>query len=99
MGALWRSKRAVIVGDPMQIEPVFTVPIRLIDALARQAGLDGEVRVAPYQVSVQNLADDASFLGTNVPVRFSGSAVRCGFIGVAWIQCLLSPTPLPTRTR
>ena len=24
VGALWRSKRAVVVGDPMQIEPVFT---------------------------------------------------------------------------
>jgi hypothetical protein len=80
VGALWRSKRAVIVGDPMQIEPVFTVPIGLIDALARQAGLDGEVRVAPSQVSVQNLADGANFLGANVPVggqiQWIGSPLR-----------------------
>ena len=80
VGALWRSKRAVVVGDPMQIEPVFTVPIRLIDALARQAGLQGEVRVAPYQVSVQNLADGANVFGANVPVggqtQWIGSPLR-----------------------
>ena len=47
----------------MQIEPVFTVPIRLIEALAWEAGLTPEANVAPHQVSVQNLADAANSLG------------------------------------
>lgn len=80
VGALWRSKRAVVVGDPLQIEPVFTVPIRLIEALAREAGLKPEANVAPHQVSVQNLADAANGLGALVPVggemQWVGSPLR-----------------------
>ncbi|WP_168220312.1 DEAD/DEAH box helicase [Azospirillum thermophilum] len=80
VGALWRSKRAVVVGDPMQIEPVFTVPIRLIDALARDAGLTRAARMAPHQASVQTLADAANSLGALVPVggemQWIGSPLR-----------------------
>lgn len=63
VGALWRARRAVVVGDPLQIEPVFTVPIRLIEALARAARLPVEPVVAPHRASVQNLADQANALG------------------------------------
>jgi hypothetical protein len=64
VGALWRAKRAVVVGDPLQIEPVFTVPIKLIEALSRASRLPPDQDVAPHRVSVQNLADAASQLGT-----------------------------------
>ncbi|WP_066452957.1 DEAD/DEAH box helicase [Castellaniella caeni] len=60
VGALWRARRAVVVGDPQQIEPVFTVPVKLIDALAKSAKLPEGLRVAPHLVSVQNLADAAN---------------------------------------
>lgn len=63
VGALWRAKRAVVVGDPLQIEPVFTVPIQLIEALATSSTLPSDMNVAPHQVSVQNLADAANPLG------------------------------------
>lgn len=63
VGALWRARRAVVVGDPLQIEPVFTVPIRLIDALARSAGLPPARPVEPHLVSVQTLADEANTAG------------------------------------
>lgn len=63
VGALWRAKRAVVVGDPLQIEPVFTVPIKLIEALAKSSDLPLDRDVAPHRVSVQNLADAANCLG------------------------------------
>lgn len=63
VGALWRVKRAVVVGDPLQIEPVFTVPIKLIEALAASSALPVDMDVAPHRVSVQNLADAANSLG------------------------------------
>jgi len=63
VGALWRAKRAVVVGDPLQIEPVFTVPIKLIEALAKSSSLPPDMDVAPHRVSVQNLADAANHLG------------------------------------
>lgn len=30
LGALWRTQRAIIVGDPLQVEPVLTVPKELV---------------------------------------------------------------------
>lgn len=63
VGALWRSRRAVVVGDPLQIEPVFTVPIALSEALAAKAGLAEDAGVAPHQFSAQALADSASPVG------------------------------------
>lgn len=64
VGALWRCQRAVVVGDPMQIEPVFTVPIKLIEALATTSKLSDDANVKPHKVSAQNLADAANALGT-----------------------------------
>lgn len=66
VGALWRAKRAVVVGDPLQIEPVFTVPVKLIEALARSSKLPEGLRVTPHTVSVQNLADAANPCGALV---------------------------------
>lgn len=76
VGALWRAKRAVVVGDPLQIEPVFTVPIPLIEALADCADLPSDMDVAPHHVSVQNLADSANTLGTWI-----GSGAATQWIG------------------
>lgn len=66
VGALWRTKRAVVVGDPLQIEPVFTVPVKLIDALAKHSGVTKDDQVLPHKCSVQNLADLANRLGTSI---------------------------------
>jgi hypothetical protein len=81
VGALWRTKRAVVVGDPLQIEPVFTVPIKLIEALEREANLPDKRQVAPHHVSVQTLADLANALGTEIgtmgrPLQWIGSPLR-----------------------
>ncbi len=66
VGALWRCKRAVVVGDPLQIEPVFTVPIKLIEKLFRLSGLPNDTKIMPHRTSIQSLADEANQLGTNI---------------------------------
>jgi hypothetical protein len=80
VGALWRARRAVVVGDPLQIEPVFTVPIKLIEALARNARLPSGRPVEPHLASVQNLADEANALGARIQVdgndKWIGSPLR-----------------------
>lgn len=80
VGALWRARRAVVVGDPLQIEPVFTVPIKLIEALSRSSELPSDSDVAPHRVSVQNLADAANslgaWIGSGQDVQWIGSPLR-----------------------
>lgn len=80
VGALWRAQRAVVVGDPLQIEPVFTVPIKLLEALAKASDLPGDMTVTPDKTSVQNLADEANALGAIVggegQSRWVGSPLR-----------------------
>jgi len=69
VGALWRARRAMVVGDPLQIEPVFTVPSRLIGELARLSPHTADGRYSPAKVSVQRLADEANPYGTYVTVK------------------------------
>lgn len=80
VGALWRAKRAVVVGDPLQIEPVFNVPIKLAEALAQAIHLPATRQVMPHQVSVQNLADLANAVGalvtTSSESQWIGSPLR-----------------------
>lgn len=59
VGALMRTRKAVIVGDPIQIEPVVTLPNTLTEAICRQFGVDAMYFNAPT-ASAQTLADDAS---------------------------------------
>ncbi|WP_395742263.1 DEAD/DEAH box helicase [Prosthecobacter sp.] len=59
VGAIMRSKRAVIVGDPIQIEPVVVLPETLTHAMCRRFGVDPDKYAAP-SASVQTLADSAS---------------------------------------
>ncbi|RXE46472.1 DEAD/DEAH box helicase [Chromohalobacter israelensis] len=65
VGALWRAKRAVVVGDPLQIEPVFTVPAGLVEAMAK-GELDRDwYKWSPTVSSVQVVADRANPYGTD----------------------------------
>ena len=56
VGGLIRSRRAVIVGDPIQIPPVVTLPDTLTDAVQRHFGVDPDRFNAPV-ASAQTLAD------------------------------------------
>jgi hypothetical protein len=65
VGALWRSRRAVIVGDPLQLEPVVTLPWGGQVALLREFGVAEEW--APGRTSVQQVADRLAVHGTSLP--------------------------------
>lgn len=62
VGAIWRSKRTVVVGDPLQLEPVFTLPFTVQQALRRYHQV--EETWLPGCTSVQQLADRVNLLGT-----------------------------------
>jgi superfamily I DNA and/or RNA helicase len=74
VGALLRSKRAIIVGDPIQIEPVVVLPDTLTDAICRQFGVDSE-RFSGPRASVQTLADSASNYATEFQTGFGSRTV------------------------
>ena len=59
VGALMRTKRAVIVGDPIQIEPIVTLPESLTKAIYKHFAIDPDKFNAP-EASAQTLADAAS---------------------------------------
>jgi hypothetical protein len=73
-GAIWRAQRAVVVGDPMQIEPVVTLPFTAQQALRAHYGA-GEWSL-PSKASAQSLADQANVYGTYLPAE--GDAVWVG---------------------
>lgn len=72
VGAIMRTKRAVIVGDPIQIEPIVMLPNTLTEAICRQFGVDPAQYSAP-RASVQTLADAASAYITEFEMKYGGS--------------------------
>jgi AAA domain len=65
VGALWRTKRAVVVGDPLQLEPITTLPFRAEQAIRNE--LDVDEQWSTSRSSVQRLADRPTRLGTWLP--------------------------------
>ncbi|MCT7354271.1 AAA domain-containing protein [Streptomyces sp. 15-116A] len=66
-GALWRARRAVLVGDPLQLEPVVPLPLSVQERLRRAYGVDAEW--LPARTSAQRVADRTNRWGTTVPSR------------------------------
>jgi len=58
-GAIMRCRRAIVVGDPMQIEPVVMLPDHLTDAICREFKIDETLYNAPA-ASAQTLSDSAT---------------------------------------
>lgn len=65
VGAMWHARRVIAVGDPLQLQPVVTLPDRTREALAEAYGV-GREWLAPA-ASVQTLVDRASPVGTALP--------------------------------
>ena len=83
-GALWRSRRAVIIGDPFQVEPVMTVPAAVVAELEHRSKVGPEW--SPSSQSAQTLADRTMRLGayvgdgpdptwTGLPLRAHGRCI------------------------
>ncbi|AIC25246.1 UvrD family helicase-like domain-containing protein [Rhizobium etli bv. mimosae str. IE4771] len=66
VGALLRARRAMVIGDPQQIEPVFTLPSVLIGAASALSLHTAAGQYSPNRVSVQMLADAANRYGTTL---------------------------------
>jgi hypothetical protein len=61
-GAIWRSRRTLVLGDPLQLEPIVSLPFTAQQALRKHFGL--EETWLPSRNSVQTLADRVNTLGT-----------------------------------
>ncbi len=70
-GALLASKRAVIVGDPLQLEPIETVPEGIRRALAARYDIKAE-QWAGYWSSVQTISDRSSAYQSDIGGRKVG---------------------------
>ncbi|HEX8614050.1 MAG TPA: AAA domain-containing protein [Telluria sp.] len=75
LGAIWRSKRALIVGDPLQVEPVITMDKKLDYGILSYHEAPPEHQLTAY--SAQHLADRGNRFGANV-VQYDGSDLWVG---------------------
>ena len=76
VGTVWRARRAVIVGDPLQLKPVVTLPWEGQRALLREFAVGEEW--APSRTSVQQVADRRARFGTLLPGAAAGEPVWVG---------------------
>ena len=65
VGALWRCRHAVIVGDPQQLEPITTIPFKVEQAIRAHYEVGEEWLTS--RTSVQGVADRLNRFGTMLP--------------------------------
>jgi hypothetical protein len=70
IGAIYRARRVMSVGDPLQIEPVVTLPSSIIEGISKYLGVDPTEWTAP-DASVQMLSDNGNVYGTTIPRELS----------------------------
>lgn len=73
-GALWRARRAVVVGDPLRLGPISQVPGEVQERLGEFFGV--APRWLPSSGSAQTLADEQNRWGTYVGQRWVGAPLR-----------------------
>lgn len=74
VGAVWRSNHVICVGDPLQIEPVVTTDMALLNDIGNKFNIPKENRDIYFgeSASVQQLADLASKYGTYKEKKWIG---------------------------
>ncbi|MEC4043648.1 ATP-binding protein [Myroides odoratimimus] len=77
VGVIQRSKRCVVVGDPLQVEPVVTMPVELVKRLRQEYRVD--IDWSYSKTSVQQLADRISRYGTYMDVSGTDKKIWTGF--------------------
>jgi superfamily I DNA and/or RNA helicase len=111
VGAIWRSKRVVVVGDPLQIEPVVTIPKTIVNNISRYFQLD-KTHINS-ELSVQSMADRVNpwgaYLNLNskdiwvgIPLRVHRRCLSPMFEisnSVAYDNTMYSATAVPTEIR
>ncbi|OAP28702.1 Viral (Superfamily 1) RNA helicase [Amycolatopsis sp. M39] len=75
-GGIWRCRRAVLVGDPLQLEPIVTLPVPAQHALRRYHGVAEQW--SPAALSAQQVADCHARYGTWVPAPAGDEKVWVG---------------------
>ena len=55
VGAIWRAKKVLSIGDPFQIEPICTVPAEVVDGMAKSKLKDYTLSLAPSQISALDI--------------------------------------------
>lgn len=86
IGAIWRSKRAVIVGDPIQLEPVVGIPQELVTPLQNYCATPAQY--IPPEASVQTMADRSNRYGTLLGSQEDGTALWIGAPLVVHRRCI-----------
>jgi len=74
VGAIMRTKRAIVVGDPMQIEPVVLLPNNLTQTICKHFGID-PYRYNSPSASAQTLADEATSYFTKFHGKYGSRPV------------------------
>ncbi|MGA0588645.1 AAA domain-containing protein [Dyella sp. KRB-257] len=75
VGALWRSRRALLVGDPLQLKPIVTVSDAVLEHMRTRYRVDAHW--LPNRQSAQTLADEATAWG-----RMAGPAQSKVWVGL-----------------
>jgi len=75
VGALWRSRRALLVGDPLQLKPIVTVSDAVLEHMRTHYRIDAHW--LPNRQSAQTLADEATSWG-----RMAGPAGKKTWVGL-----------------
>ena len=84
IGAIYRAKRVMPVGDPLQVEPIEPLPLTLVENIAKYRGVNAFRWMAP-NASVQTLADHSNRFGATIH-RDEGN-VRIGVPLVVHRRC------------